>query len=109
MSWNNLNGCHLLMMIIIFSLGIMNFFFGELVPAGGGLGWDGVTYANLTKNLPTLINNGELNEYYAHRILPSLIVRVLMETFNVPFLNDNINTIGTTTNIDKIDKDLYPH
>lgn len=90
LSWRDVNGSHRLMMLIVFTLGIFNFFFGEIVPAGGGFGWDGVIYADMTRNLSSIISDGKLSNYYAHRILPSAIVHGMMTLFSAPFSNINI-------------------
>ena len=66
------------MIFIVFVLGILNFFWGEKVPAGGGFGWDGVNYANMVRHLDSMISGGQLSGYYTQRILPSAIVRSMM-------------------------------
>jgi hypothetical protein len=63
------------MMALVLLLGLLCMFFGEIVPAGGGLGWDGVRYGEMVKHLPRMISQGELSTYYAQRILPSVLVR----------------------------------
>lgn len=66
------------MIFIVLVLGILNIFWGEKVPAGGGFGWDGVNYANMVRHLDSMISGGQLSSYYTQRILPSAIVRSLM-------------------------------
>ena len=78
------------MLLIVITLGLLNLFFGEIVPAGGGFGWDGVTYANLTRNLDSIISEGQLNSYYAQRILPSTIVRGALIISGASFSDANI-------------------
>ena len=78
------------MMLIIITLGVLNFFFGELVPAGDGFGWDGAIYADLTRNLNLIISNNQLSNYYAHRILPSAIVSSMLTLLGAAFSNANI-------------------
>ncbi|MGO9016402.1 MAG: hypothetical protein ACLQF0_15635 [Dissulfurispiraceae bacterium] len=78
------------MILIVFVLGLLNFIWGEKVQAGGGLGWDGVLYADMVRNLDSLISGGQLNSYYAHRILPSLIVRSMMLFSGTPTSDINI-------------------
>ena len=65
------------MLLIVFSLGLLNFFWGEKVTAGGGFGWDGVNYANMVRNLDIMLSDGQLSHYYAQRFLPSAMVRGL--------------------------------
>lgn len=77
-SWNEIQSSHRLMLLIILVLGLLNFFWGEKVPAGGGFGWDGVQYAKMVRNLDTMISDGQLSSYYTQRILPSAIVRGML-------------------------------
>ena len=78
------------MTLIVLCLGLFNLFFGEVVPAGGGLGWDGVTYADITRNFPSLVENGGLSNYYAKRFLPSCVVRVMLLASGSSFDNPDI-------------------
>jgi hypothetical protein len=78
------------MLLIVFSLGILNFFWGEKVPAGGGLGWDGVTYANMVKNLDQMLLNDSLSGYYIQRVFPSAVVRGLLLLFDAQMIDINI-------------------
>ena len=78
------------MAAIVLTLGVLNFFFGERVPAGGGLGWDGVIYANLTSNLDSVIREAQLSNYYAQRILPSALVRGMLLLSGAQFSTINI-------------------
>ena len=39
LSWNEIQSSHRLMIVLVLSLGLLNFFWGEKVPAGGGFGW----------------------------------------------------------------------
>ena len=90
LSWREINSSHNLMFVIVITLGLLNFFFGEIVPAGGGFGWDGVNYANMTRNLDSIISNGQLSNYYAQRILPSAIVRNMLILSGAVFSDINI-------------------
>ena len=78
------------MVLIVFLLGLFNFFFGEKVPAGGGFGWDGVIYANMVRNLDSMISSGSLSNYYAQRILPSGVVRSFLLITGISMNNINI-------------------
>ena len=77
-------------MLIVFVLGLLNFIWGEKIPAGGGFGWDGVHYADMVRNLDSMISGGHLSNYYAHRILPSLTVRGMLLLFDMPMSNLSI-------------------
>jgi hypothetical protein len=81
---------HRLMTCIVLVLGTVNIFFGEIVPAGGGFGWDGLTYANIVRALPSMIADGQMTSYYAQRLLPSAVVRVMLLASNESFSNENI-------------------
>ena len=89
-SWKKIASSHRLMFLIIFSLGIFNYFFGEKTPASQGLGWDGVIYGQLVRGLIDMIHSGQLNEYYAHRSLPAFIVRSFMIFFDTEMSDFNI-------------------
>ena len=89
-SFREINGSHRLMACLVLALGLFSIFFGEIVPAGGGFGWDGVTYAAITRNLGSMISDGQLSNYYAQRILPSAVVRVLLMVSDASFSNANI-------------------
>lgn len=78
------------MIAIVLVLGIGNLLFGETVPAGGGFGWDGVTYADMVRRLGTMISDGELSRYYSQRILPSLIVKMALAVSGAELTNQNI-------------------
>jgi hypothetical protein len=81
---------HRMMAAIIVLMVITNFFLGERVQAGGGLGWDGVTYANLVRHIDDMIRSDMLGTYYAQRILPALVVRGGLLTLQLPLTDHNI-------------------
>lgn len=83
-------GSHRLMLVIVLLLGAITLLLGDMVPANDGLGWDGVMYAKLTRDLFQMIPAGELNSYYAQRLLPSLIVRGVLELRGLSPTNSNI-------------------
>ncbi len=78
------------MIAIVLALGLGNLLFGELVPAGEGFGWDGVTYADMVRRLGAMIADGQLSRYYSQRILPSLIVRTALTISGAELSNHNI-------------------
>jgi hypothetical protein len=90
LSWKEINGSHRLMTLFVIVLGLLNLFYGEVVPANDGFGWDGVVYREMTLNLNSMISDGKLNSYYAQRILPSLIVRSMLDLVNAPLSYINI-------------------
>jgi len=90
LSWREIKGSHRLMILIVLTLGLLNFFFGERVPAGGGFNVDGVLYAKMVRNLDKMISDGLLSNYYAQRILPSAIVRSMLLLSNAQISDTNI-------------------
>jgi hypothetical protein len=78
------------MILLISVIAVANFFFGEKVSAGAGLGWDGVVYARLVTRLPELIHNDDLNTYYAQRVLPAAVIRAMLDAFALPRSTANI-------------------
>jgi len=90
LSWDESQSSHRIMMLIVLTLGLLNFFWGEKVPAGNGFGWDGVHYGEMVRNLPSMISEGQLSSYYAQRILPVSIVRALLDMSGATLTNTNI-------------------
>ncbi len=79
-----LSGCLFVALIVVFMIN------PETIPAGGGFGFDGVTYARMVSEMDQMIFKGELSEYYAQRILPSFIVREGLATLGFPLDAGNI-------------------
>ena len=90
LSWNEIQSSHRLMIVLVLSLGLLNFFWGEKVPAGGGFGWDGVIYAKMVRNLDSMISGGQLSSYFSQRILPSFLVRSILLVSKIEMSNINI-------------------
>ena len=51
---------------------------------------DQYIYLDLAKNLKSMIDNNRLSDYYAKRILPSLIVRFFLDLFDYTISDKNI-------------------
>lgn len=83
-------GAHAVMSFIVLAYGLINLFFGEIVPAGGGFGWDGVIYAGIVRDLWTMITHGQMTAYYAQRLLPSAIVKGMLFLSGADLSNGNI-------------------
>ena len=77
-------------MSLVLLLGLLSMGLGEIVPAGGGLGWDGVRYGEMVKRLPQMVSLREISPYYAQRILPSFLVRLGLESVTAPLDDQNI-------------------
>jgi len=90
LSWKKIESSHRLMTFIVLTLGVFNFFYGERVPAGGGLGWDGLIYADMVRSFHTLFSDGRLSSYYAQRILPAAVVRGILFATNAPISDTSI-------------------
>ena len=78
------------MLGLVLALGLFNMMFGEIVPAGDGLGWDGVLYGAMVRRLGAMIAHGEISHYYAQRLLPAAIVRTGMLVLGAPFTDAGI-------------------
>ena len=76
-----------LLLTVLLALFLIN---PETIPAGGGFGFDGVTYARMVAEIDIMISEGELSEYYAQRIAPSLMVRGALTTLDLPLDAANI-------------------
>lgn len=57
-------------------------FFGEITPANHGLGWDGVIYADYINSFHDYFVNRNFSIYYAHRLLPLVLVKLVHFVFN---------------------------
>lgn len=89
-SWREIDSSHRLMATIVIALGVLNFFFGEIIPEADGLGWDGVIFAKLVRSLDLMVYEGQLSSYYAQRLLPAASVRGLLLLAGASFSNINI-------------------
>jgi hypothetical protein len=81
-----------LILLIVFIFGLCNFFWGEVIPANGGLGYDGTTYASIVKNFPMAVFEKGLDAYRVGRILPSGIVWSGLSVLQKPLTNYKILT-----------------
>lgn len=85
-----------LLVIIIFAFHAS---WPEIIPAGNGVGYDGVIYAEMVARLDEMIKQGQLSSYYAQRILPSLIARTWMDIFGIAKTDKNIIQIFIIINL----------
>jgi len=65
-------GTEYLLIFLFFGWLIGCIFFGERIPTSDGLGYDGITYAKIALQLPSLIHH--LPIYTTQRILPSSVI-----------------------------------
>ena len=77
-----------LMPLLIICLGLLSLITGDLVPTNNGFGWDGTVYKDLVLNLS--LNYSNLSNYYAHRILPSAIIRLSLNFLGLSSSDVNI-------------------
>lgn len=82
--WQGIATAPWAMALPVLLLGTFSLLFGEHVPAGDGLGWDGLQYAAMVRDLPHMIHAGELNSYYAQRIVPPFVVREALMLARLP-------------------------
>lgn len=78
------------MTMIVLAMALASMLVGEKVQAGGGLGWDGVTYARLVRGLGSVVGDGKLSSYYAQRLMPAALVRAALLAFHQPLTNASI-------------------
>ena len=57
---------------------------GEVIPVGGGLGWDGRFYAETAANLPAALSGHSVDAYRARRIIPSTLVWLVLQATGGP-------------------------
>lgn len=66
-------------------IGVANILWAERLSINGGLGWDGQIYGGWA-----IHGFHSADDYYVHRILPSLVVRFGMQTLSVPLTTGNV-------------------
>lgn len=81
---------HRLMLGIVLLMLVANALWGERLMIGNGLGWDGVTYAGLVRNLDDTLGRDLLGSYYAQRLLPPFVVRQALLLLHAPLSDRNI-------------------
>lgn len=84
------NRLHLIMTVLMVGYGVGYMLCGEIVPAGGGFGWDGVIYADMTRRLDEMVAHGQFSNYYAKRLLPAAAARLMLLATGAEFTNTNI-------------------
>lgn len=81
---------HRAMTLIVVLMAAASLLAGERVQAGGGLGWDGVTYAKLVLTMDRLIAADGLDTYYAQRLLPAALIRGMLLALRQPLTNTSV-------------------
>lgn len=73
--------------VIILYYGIFYILFGETYPFNGGLSTDGFVFASF---IPDFTKSNFFDTYYAHRILPSLLVGTVLKLLSISATEHNI-------------------
>jgi hypothetical protein len=71
-------------------IGLLHLFFGETLRVNHGLGWDGLTYSGMARNLPAMISEGRLSPYFLVRVFPCAVVHYTLQLFHLPLTDRNI-------------------
>lgn len=83
--------------VVILAIVLLNQVWGEKVEREDGLGWDGIAYARIARDLPSMVRGG-LNPYYAQRFLPSAVVHVSLGLCGAEMTTRNIILAFTVLN-----------
>jgi hypothetical protein len=84
--------------VLFFCLLIASIFWGERLPVGNGLGWDGKTYAHMAERSDFFIHPHMLSTYYLQRVLPSFIINLTSLAFHFQLTAKNIILAFSTYN-----------
>jgi len=68
---------------------IFSILYGERIPAGNGLGFDGVNYTYYAQNFYELILNHKFTEYASQRIFVPFLIHGTSTLFNLPITEQN--------------------
>ena len=71
----------------------------EQIQVNEGLGWDGIHYADLTRNFIQYMKEHSLNSYKVQRIFPCGIVFILLKLLHLSDSNANIVAVFSAYNI----------
>ena len=77
---------HGLMFFLLAAICVYGAFWGELVPVGNGLGWDGVRYGNWVKNFHV----SEIGPYYVQRLFPIAVIHYALVLLKLPLVDANV-------------------
>lgn len=79
-----------IILILILICLLIKGFYGEKILANGGLGFDGVIFADLTANAFKYLSNNAIDNYYFQRIGVPLVLHTIFKLFNIDFCQSNI-------------------
>lgn len=67
---------------VIAGVAVVNLAWGEVLPVAHGFGWDGQTYAAMTRSFSAAVDDGE-SVYRLQRLIPSLLISMVMRTLHI--------------------------
>lgn len=73
---------------LAFLIAALSFSFGEKIPIGNGLGWDGQFYGTLASRWDEALAEKPLNKYTVVRILPSAAVNLFLRQTGLPLTDE---------------------
>jgi len=77
-------------LILVMAIGLVQILWGERIPPGDGLGWDGRFYALIAEEFPRLVFHKQLDGYRLQRVLPSGVVYVGLGALGVTRTDQNV-------------------
>jgi hypothetical protein len=72
------------------ALAAFGLFFGERLPVNNGLGWDGIRYAELARDLPGKFAAEGVPDYFVQRIVPAALVHAALRLLTLPLTDANL-------------------
>ena len=81
---------HHVMLVLVFAWGLFSIFHGERIPAGNGLGYDGVIYADTAVYFPESVFRKHETDKRIQRFLPSAVVHYSLRSFKAPLTPINV-------------------
>ena len=90
MSIFNKNNFHKPLLVLVLLLLLLKAFYSEKMIVNMGLGWDGATFADMTKNIFQHLKTNFINSYYLQRTFVPLVLHIILSFFNIEFTTPNI-------------------
>jgi hypothetical protein len=79
------------MVLLMAGYGLAAIRFGTVIPINNGLGWDGVTYAQIAQNPRQMLSDSRMDTYRMQRVVPCVVVHYGLRLLGVsPQNNWNI-------------------
>ncbi|MEM7367775.1 MAG: hypothetical protein AAF587_04175 [Bacteroidota bacterium] len=96
-----------IVLLIVLTSVLLIGFLGEKIPINDGLGWDGISYAEITQDFDEDFLNGEIDSYRFQRILLPLLINKSMHVLGIPLTNSAIITAYSVANLLFIGLSVY--